>query len=349
MNSSQINEAAAAWVVAHDRGLSAAEQDAFSEWLAADPRHKAAFALQDRSWREFDLLQQWRPRHSREPNPDILNGVLLRRIKRRRTWLRRAVEIAACVALLALFGYAFLGRTPEAPSPVVASTGWEDRRVSAVESRLVALPDGSEIDLNDDSELVVRFTPERRTVEVIRGEAFFTVAKDAARPFDVLAKGATVRAVGTQFGVRLAEDLVAVVVAEGRVLLGATDLVRKAVIGQDVDGAVSLGSGDYSEWAVRANQPRTTVRALPVEETSRLLEWKPEVLDFVSTPLASVVGEFNKRNGVKIALMDESLASLPIVASFRSNNVAGFVALLEVTGVARARQVAPDRIELSAR
>jgi transmembrane sensor len=349
MNSSQINEAAAAWVIAHDRGLSAAEQDAFSEWLAADPRHKAAFAMQDRAWREFDLLEQWRPRHSREPNPDILNGVLLKRIRRTRTWLRRGVEIAACVGLLALFGYAFMGRTPEAPAPVVATTGWEERRVSAGESRLVALPDGSEIDLNRDSELVVRFTPERRTVEVTRGEAFFTVAKDASRPFDVLAKGATVRAVGTQFGVRLADDHVAVVVAEGRVILGATDIVQHAVVGQELTGAVSLGSGDYSEWAVGTANLRATVRALPAAETSRLLEWKPEVLDFVSTPLAAVVGEFNKRNEVKIELVDESLASLPIVASFRSNNVAGFVALLEVTGVARARHVAPDRIELSAR
>jgi transmembrane sensor len=38
-------QAAADWLVRRDRGFTAAEQDAFLDWLAADPRHGEWLAL----------------------------------------------------------------------------------------------------------------------------------------------------------------------------------------------------------------------------------------------------------------------------------------------------------------
>ena len=55
-SASGVEAEAAAWVVRHERGLTAAEQDAFSSWLAAHPRHRAAFAEQRWSWEELDRL-----------------------------------------------------------------------------------------------------------------------------------------------------------------------------------------------------------------------------------------------------------------------------------------------------
>lgn len=67
-----IDHAAADWLVRRDRGLTPAEQDEFFQWLAADPRHGERFAQHQRTWKEFNLLAQWRPEHSAEPNPDLL-------------------------------------------------------------------------------------------------------------------------------------------------------------------------------------------------------------------------------------------------------------------------------------
>ena len=348
MNPSRIEEAAAAWVVAHDRGLTAAEQDAFSEWLAADPRHRPAYQEQLRAWREFDLLEQWRPRHSRAPNPEILDGSLLNRLKRQRRWIQSACALAACLVVAAGAGYLALQRGGEGGVDVAAETVQPDWRVSAEETRYVSLPDRSEIDLNEGTELIVRYTASRRHIEIVRGEAYFTVAKDPTRPFDVTVGDTTVRAVGTQFAVRYGGDRVAVVVSEGQVIFGAAAAVEKAQPGAVIDGTVNLHPGDYSEWVLGAQNTLPEVRELPEAQSDQLLSWKPEVLDFVSTPLASVVDEFNRRNTTRITLADGSLAPLPIVASFRANNVNGFVKLLEVTGVARARRVSEDHIELSA-
>jgi hypothetical protein len=46
----EIERTAAEWVLRRDRGLTAQEQDELSQWLAADPRHGEALALQRWGW-----------------------------------------------------------------------------------------------------------------------------------------------------------------------------------------------------------------------------------------------------------------------------------------------------------
>lgn len=359
MNSSRIDQEAAAWVVAHDRGLTAAEQDAFSDWLAQDPQHRQAFQTYGRMWSDFGLLEEWRPQHSAEPNPDILDSSLLRRLRRHRRWVMRGTALAACLAFVA--GGAWLlsgsrgGVDAEATAQALADldgTGNalapELAHVSSESTRYVALPDDSEIDLNAGTELDIRYSDRVRLVEVLQGEAFFTVAKDPARPFEVLVRGTTVRAVGTQFGVKLEEDRVAVVVSEGQVIFGESQAVERAVPDGDLAGAVSLKRGTYSSLQLELKHALPEVRELAQLEAVQLLSWKPAVLEFSGAPLAEVVAEFNRHNTLQIAIADDSIRELPLVASFRANNVQGFVNLLEVTGVAQVRHAAPDRIELSA-
>src|SRR5438270_643302 len=83
-----------------------------------------------------------------------------------------------------------------------------------------------------------------------------------------------------------------------------------------------------------------TPRVIPVsaDEIARTLAWEPRLLDFASTPLREVVAEFNRGNEVQLVIADPSLSEMPIVASFRSDNVDGFVRLLELTSGVRAER-----------
>jgi transmembrane sensor len=74
------------------------------------------------------------------------------------------------------------------------------------------------------------------------------------------------------------------------------------------------------------------------QEIARALAWQPRLLDFDSTPLGEVVAEFNRRNVTQLVLADDALAGMPIVASVRSDNVEGFVRLLEVNGSVRVER-----------
>ncbi|HRE07261.1 MAG TPA: FecR domain-containing protein [Opitutaceae bacterium] len=331
---------AAQWLVRRDRGLNAEEQDAFSQWLAADPRHGEWFSRHQRTWKEFNLLAQWRPEHSAEPNPDLLAKPA------RRYWrLTWVAPLAAAAALaIGLFLWSRVATTPDTGS------------IAHVGSRV--LEDGSTVELRAGSEIRVLFTAEARRVELLHGEAFFTVAKNAARPFIVHAQGVDVRAVGTAFNVRFNQEHVEVLVTEGKVQVERPDLpsapASAAVVASSPaarpEGMTAIESRLVEPQLVAAGERMvvTTLAAAQVlppqvtplseAEISRELAWQPRLLDFDATPLAEVISEFNSRNRLQLVLEDPELGRMPIIASVRSDNVEGFIRLLESTASIRVKR-----------
>lgn len=84
-------------------------------------------------------------------------------------------------------------------------------------NRVVALADGSRLAVGAGSNVDVRLGKDRREVVLDRGQAFFEVAHDPARPFYVIAGRAEIRVTGTRFDVRRVGDNVQVSVLDGRV------------------------------------------------------------------------------------------------------------------------------------
>src|ERR1700722_12075628 len=82
---------------------------------------------------------------------------------------------------------------------------------------LSVLPDGSKVELGAGSRITTEYSEATRGVTVDSGEAFFSVKKDAQRPFVVSAGDLRVIAVGTAFNVRRGDDRVVVAVEEGKV------------------------------------------------------------------------------------------------------------------------------------
>src|ERR1044071_5694774 len=73
--SGDVARAAADWVLRHDRGLSAREQDGFSAWLAASPAHRSAWAEMRWGWGELDRLAGLHSAVKALPDPDLLSPV----------------------------------------------------------------------------------------------------------------------------------------------------------------------------------------------------------------------------------------------------------------------------------
>ncbi|HEY0968368.1 MAG TPA: FecR domain-containing protein [Opitutaceae bacterium] len=333
---SAIESAAAAWVVLLDRELTATEQDAFLQWLAQSPAHRAAFERHSQLWRDFDLLSQWRPEHSAEPNPDLLAR---RRPARLARWLAPvALAAAAAIALVLWSG--------GDARPENALLTFE-----APEYRQEILPDGSIVDLNRGSHLVVHFSASERRVLLVQGEAQFTVSKDPQRPFVVRAAGIDVRAVGTAFNLRYVGVGLDVLVTEGTVRLERQLAVADPVgVDTALVGAPSLltelSAGQRTVVSAVLSPKAPVIEAAPAALVEQLLEWKPVLLDFDSEPLSEVVAVFNQRSPVRLEIVDNAVADLPIVASIRSDNVEGFVRLLEATVHLRSERAADGRILL---
>ncbi len=309
---------ASSWVVRSNRGLTAVEQDEYSAWLAADPRHGVWLAKRRQAWSEFDVLTEWRPEHSAEPNPDLLATP---RPRQRRLRLIFPAVLALAAGLAVALWVPRQSETRKTEPGTAVAKDYESR----------ALDDGSVVELNGGAQIEVRFTTEERRVRLVRGEAHFLVAKNPLRPFVVEAGGVAVRAVGTAFDVLLSGHAVEVLVTEGRVRVdppAATAALQPApdvAAGQRV--VVALAGGEIS-----------AVTTVSPDEMARRLAWQPRLLDFSTTPLAEVAAEFNRRNRTQLVLADPSLRMMPIVASFRSDNVDGFVRMLELSaGVSAER------------
>ena len=302
--------AAVEWVVRHDAGLSPAEQAEFAQWRAASPGHDGAFALARQAWGAFDALR----------SPAKAGG---------HTWRRRRSFRLAVLA----------GVAASLTLSLWTAQKWTDARLTHA-PQVAAVPsvterklgDGSIAQLNRGAALEIEFTGGQRLVRLVRGEAHFTVAKDASRPFVVRAAGIDLRAVGTAFNVRLGSAAIDVIVTEGRVRVLARD--GWADGGEDT----VLNVGERAVLAV--NDAGASVRIEPVspEAIAEMRRWRPELLEFTSTPLGEVVAEFNRANAVQLVVADPELSRMPIVASIRSDNPEGFVRLLETSAGVKAQR-----------
>jgi transmembrane sensor len=308
-----VEDSAAGWVLRQDRGLTPAEQDAYLEWLTADPRHAAAYARHRRNWERLNLLAQWRPEHGAGPNRDLLAPPpATERRPRRARWWWAGLSLAA--GLIVGLGWPWLARDRAEPLAVVAA---EPVRVTLI--RQETLADGSQVVLNRGARLRLAYDGSTRRVFLDEGEAHFTVQPDATRPFVVEAGGVEVRALGTAFNVRLGEADLEVLVTHGRV----------RVDDGTAEAMAELGAGQRV-WVDLAESRPSVVAPVAAEEVERRLAWQPRLLDFSAQPLQAVVEEFNRRNApYRIMVADSALAELPVSASLRSDNLEGFLRLLE--------------------
>ena len=314
--------------------------------LRTDPAARAAL----RRTASLDAaLRDWATRHeisaawttADAPTPEVSSTRATPSLFRRWRW-RWPLAAAAAVAL-SVATYHF--GTHSAPHPAGPAT-----RV---------LADGTVVELNGAAVIVSDFTVSERRVRLERGEAHFTVTKDAARPFIVTAAGVSVRAVGTAFNVRLADATVEVLVTEGQVRLQPPSAQTAPVApGNTGTTPPSTPSASPAPEPLLAARQRAVVATTPSAaapeiatltpgEIARVLAWQHRLLDFTATPLGDVVAAFNRRNATQLVLADPGLAALRVNASLRSDNVIGFVKLLETGFGVRAERRGDNEILLS--
>jgi len=324
----RISLEASSWIAKRDEGFTAKDQDAFFEWLAEDPMHKQVYADRLSFWEEMNGLADWRPEHSIEPNPDLLASRMSSRWKDRAKVL---VAFAAAFAVSAIIFNIWIHEDKN-EARVLAFGGAE-----SYENHL--LDDGTIIELNRGAEVSVQYSREKRLVFLHSGEAHFMVAKDSGRPFQVRAGDALVEATGTAFNVALASEGIEILVTEGRVLLDPSPFHETdEELGALANVVQELVAGQYSMLMRSDVLTAPEISSASIDEIEERLAWKAEDLDFTATPLSSVADEFNRRNRIKIEIGDSEIRDLEITAKLRSNNLDGFVALLEV-----AMDVAADR------
>jgi transmembrane sensor len=203
-------------------------------------------------------------------------------------------------------------------------------RLEVLRPRTERLPDGTVVELRDAAEIRVDYAGTLRRVALLRGEAFFEVAHDAARPFVVTAAGVDVRAVGTAFAVRHEAKDIAVLVTEGRVRVSKQDAPVAAPSAADT--AVVLGTGQQVVVSAERFDAAMIPLAVAADERDVALAWRVPRLELRGTPLAEVIAAFNGQPGApRLRLAEPGLGPLPLSGVLRADNVGVLYRLLETS------------------
>lgn len=277
-----VDDQAVQWfVLLRDNDATAEDRSAFVNWLAADPAHEAAWRSVERMWGGLDALA-----------PDAA------RLRRKPRRAGRLKGIATAAVVLAVLGIGW----QMTPVGLLA-----DYRTAVGERRVIALQDGSQVELGAASALDVAFSAGERRVKLLTGEAFFTVTKDAARPFVVAAENGEVKVLGTAFDVKITDGvMVAVTRNEVRVSTRAgTTSGASVVITQGQ--AVRYDSGGMS--------------AVSAADLDSIQAWRQGQLVFRNVPLNAVLAELQRYRSGRIALLGGTLGQRRVTAVFDAHNV----------------------------
>ena len=317
-------EDAPGWIARARSGtMSRASVEALEHWLTSDEQNRRDYDALNARLVDLDRLRS---------HPEIM---ALREEARQSPKSRRYVAVAAAFALL-LTGtaatLAFLGLnafdSAQEASVVTAYYETPEGRASAV-----TLPDGSKVYLDASSAVKASMSDTVRDVQLLRGRANFSVVKDKDRPFVVLAGGQTIKALGTQFDVNLAEHSTELTLMEGTVL------VRARKNGAEAASTIFMRPG----YKFVASDGNWTLSPVNLQDSSR---WRDGILVFDEARLGDIVAEMNRYLATKIVISAPALAEQRMSAVLKAGDVATFLSAIDAIGVAHWGRIPNDGYEL---
>gem|GEM_PF-406655 len=328
MNKESINRQAASWVVQlQSSDCQRSDQEACALWRAASPAHEQAFL---KAQHLFGMLGERLPDDPMFAGSQQapLRAVTSVPLPTPTLLIPAVIEIPAVLPQETAGSLLVAVPSPDhAARPVV---GWQKMVMAAclcigfalvaagqwlfpdelvLESlsrqvQDVTLSDGSEIQLDADTRLIVRMENDRRVLELDRGRALFHVAHDANRPFLVIANGSRVEALGTVFQVARKGVETIVTLTEGDIVVtartGEKVLNERLTPGEQLVVSESTGGG----WQ--------RIRV----DTEVATSWAEGRHVFRNISLSELVSEVNRYASISVTLGSTELESMRISGSF---------------------------------
>lgn len=316
-----------------DEPLTEAEQKALKEWMGRSSAHREELVRLSRFWSQANVLN--------ELAAAAPTGEPARSRGMGRVW----TALVAGAAVLGSILTVYLGLQP---SNRAVTHSYET--TIGQRKTIFLSDDGSSIQLNTDSRIDVTYNPRERRIRLSRGEAFFSVAPDARRVFEVHMADSVVRAIGTAFNVHLEGRTIELVVTKGSVEV--SDAIDERMSSQRTSDQTTrrmsdLGRLEAGEAAFFVSgSERMRVQRLSEAELQRRLSWQDGYLAFSGEPLIDVVTQMNRYSAIKVSVGEASLESIPIGGDFKIGDVEGMLDLLHSTLGIQARWEGEHRVVL---
>lgn len=245
--------------------------------------------------KEINVDKAWNNTYSRIKQEELLTKpVRITDRNRMRTYYR----IAAMVLIVIGLGSAliYLNNTGVFSKNIIIASGNDQRNLE------VSLPDGSKVYLNRNSELSYSPNPGKTSRNVIlKGEAFFEIARDASKPFIIDAGKAQVKVLGTSFNVitNNSKNEVEVFVKTGSVLLSDKSGIQNIVLEPGYIGTID-----------------TDIPGKVLNKNPNYLSWNTDMLEYEGQTLDKVFADLKKVHNIDIAVDDPEIFNRTLTGVF---------------------------------
>ena len=262
----------------------AADLQAFELWLQQSAAHQAAY-------QQVTGRMNWLERVAKS-DTQTRTAALQYRPTRQAPLKQHKAKLATVASLLVVLCVA-----------TFSSEGWYGNsshyQVARGSHETINLADGSRLEMNTDSEIKVRINHWQRSVEVMKGEVYFSVIHNAEKPFIVQAGAGRSIDIGTEFDVYRQAEQVIIAVQEGSVRVEANqsrDLITSEAVAYNQ-------KGDFINLPAKLNIDSVTA-------------WRRGKLIFDNRRLDEVLSEIGRYHKVQLRLAETQLADNKVSGTF---------------------------------
>lgn len=280
----RLRDTALSWIARlRSDAVTDADRGDFALWLAEEDSHTRAMD---------EMLDMWDDLGSIKQMPIELNRT--DHAANQGSWLAASVAIAASFVLAF-----FLWPTSISTDPALLF------QTAIGERSTFTMKDDSVVTLNTDSKIRVRYSQSTRMIDLVRGEAFFEVAKNPDRPFEVNAGTAKVTALGTAFNIYRKKRGADITVTEG--------VIRVTELGDTGNRAPAIEVLHVNEY-IRATD--SGLEATDSVDTTSLIAWQSGKLIAKEMTVRDLVEQLARYQKTRILLSDGDIAAMTISGVF---------------------------------
>lgn len=301
-----VEDAAAFWLVQRDQCLMLDDDRRFAAWLCASPNHVRAWNKAVSLWKGFE--------NSTDPLLEAMrHDALTTRRPSGNAWKFGAVAASLAILLVGgVMGWRFYEAGSGGVIPAIPRHARPTFVAGGDGPATFALPDGSQVTLNADAAIAVRYRAERRAVRLLGGRAFFRVIHDTARPFTIDAGNRVISDPGADFDVLLSGRALSVTL---------------------VSGSIAVATGPHGEKG--ALRPGQTLEIMPGQpdrilaaDMEEAAAWRTVYVEFHDEPLESALAQINRYGGAPARLADLSSRGIRVSGRFRTGDPSRFATAL---------------------
>lgn len=304
-------ERAAEWLdIMADGAMDELTQRRFALWFNGNEQRRIIFERMSVTWNDHALQRAAEPyAKSITTRPSLAAKAI-------NFFATPRAVFALCLGLLVGVTGFYIGSLGDVKSAqhLAVNSAFQTKSIfqtNIAQHKNYQLVDGSTLELSPHTKININFYEQRRNLELAQGAAYFQVAHDKTRPFDVHIGAVSVVAVGTEFNIDKNTNVVDITVYEGIVE------VRK-----DKSAAPQRL---YAGTRARIANNQIYIEAVDI---AKLVDWRSGWIEVKNESLGFLVEHLNRYATTKIVVPSAEVNNIRVAGRFQLQNWQETLAML---------------------